>query len=196
MAGGIGGVMLGPQQLIFKVVHFLIAVIMMQNQRQVAAEDAYSGCKSRGVSVRAALPRLAGIGQSLSARTRFAYNPLFSFKARQFYLRLLSRVRCFSIQARCNNKWSAQIKSVVALSIFQAGHAFLFIQRVKASRPPPPLTPLPTIPHLLTIISFHLKNECACQGFFSSLSSCSEPPAPTHPSWLAPAITGGDSRGR
>lgn len=36
----------GPLQLIFKVVHFLIAVIMMQNQVQVATEDGYRGCKS------------------------------------------------------------------------------------------------------------------------------------------------------
>lgn len=58
---GGGEKVLGPQQLIFKVVHFLIAVIMMQNQRQVEAEDAHSGCKSQGVSF-AALARLASVG--------------------------------------------------------------------------------------------------------------------------------------
>lgn len=39
----------GLLQLIFKVVHFLIAVIMMQNQVQVATEDGYRGCKSERV---------------------------------------------------------------------------------------------------------------------------------------------------
>lgn len=39
----------GPLQLIFKVVHFLIAVIMMQNQVQVATEDGFRGCKSERV---------------------------------------------------------------------------------------------------------------------------------------------------
>lgn len=37
-------------------------------------------------------------------------------------------------QQRHNNKGSIQIKSVMALSIFQAGHAFLFIQRMKTGR--------------------------------------------------------------
>lgn len=184
--------MLGPQQLIFKVVHFLIAVIMMQNQRHVAAEDASSGRKSQGVSC-AALPRHQRRSASCYLPEPVLHTiPYFPSKRDSFICPLLSRVCCFCIQSRRNNKWSAQIKSAVALSIFQAGHAFfLFIQRVKAGRPPQP-------PPLLTIISFHLKNECACQGFFSSLSSCSKPPPHplTHPSWLAPAITGGDSRGR
>lgn len=39
----------GPLKLIFKVVHFLIAVIMMQNQVQVATEDGYRSCKSERV---------------------------------------------------------------------------------------------------------------------------------------------------
>lgn len=138
--------MLGRWRLIFKVVHFLIAVIMMQNQAQVATEEAYSGRKSQSVSC-AALRRTRA-GRPAPAWACFAYDPLFSFKARQFYLPLRrSRVAstALAFTPRRNNKWSAQIKSAVALSIFQAGHAFLFIQRVKAGRsPPPPQNPPPS----------------------------------------------------
>lgn len=139
---GGGEKVLGRRRLIFKVVHFLIAVIMMQNQAQVATEEAYSGRKSQSVSC-AALRRTCA-GRSASAWPCFAYDPLFSFKARQFYLPLRRSPvasTALAFTARRNNKWSAQIKSAVALSIFQAGHAFLFIHRVKAGRSPPAYRP-------------------------------------------------------
>lgn len=61
----------------------------------------------------------------------------FPIKAGSVYLplhRFLVTSTTLAFMARHKNKWSIQIKSVMALSIFQAGHAFLFIQRMKTGR--------------------------------------------------------------